>query len=154
MLHIRQNGRVNCRKTYCGILMKSISRDAAMCPGIARQEMKSSLCPECVRVMDGQPRAKTKQEVVDELIDHISGMIKYWENEDRRPDIRGKLEGLAFSILVMLDGGGMSLPSFDMIPNTHPSDKEYHKEHGESWYPSIVINDEVQLHELFARRKK
>ena len=101
-----------------------------------------------------ESRAKTKEEVVEELLDHIHGMITYWEKEDRRPDVRGKLEGLAFSILVALDGGSVDLPPFDLIPETHPDDEEYLKSQGENWYESVVINKNVQLHELFSRKRK
>lgn len=101
-----------------------------------------------------EPRAKTKEEVVEEFLDHIRGMITYWEKEDRRPDVHGKLEGLAFSILVALDGGSMDMPGFDLTPNPHPSDKECLKERGENWYEPIVINDDCQLHERFYRERK
>lgn len=99
-------------------------------------------------------RAKTKQEVVEEFLNHVKGMVNYWENEERRPTSRDKLEGLAFSFLVMLDGGSVGMPAFDLIPSPHPSDKEYHQEQGENWYEPEVINDNVQLHELYSRLGK
>jgi len=156
--HIRQNGRVNCRKTYCGILIKTIPRDAANIPGIVRYEIEqgaapSLWCSECIKAMNIQPREKTKKEVVDELLTQIIGAARYWEHDDRTPDVRGKLEGLAFSILVIIDGGSMELPAFDLTPSPHPDDKKYLKDRGENWYPNTVINDDVQLHELFSARK-
>jgi hypothetical protein len=56
---------------------------------------------------------------------------------------------LAFSILVMIDGGSCGICGFDLIPHFHPDDPEYLKNEGENWYPTCVINDEVQLHEMF-----
>lgn len=101
-----------------------------------------------------EPREKTKDEVVEELLAHIKVMTRYWENVDSQPAVRDKLEGLAFSFLVMIDGGSMGICGFDLTPSFHPDDPEYFKEQGENWYPTCVINDEVQLHEMFHHTPK
>lgn len=53
-----------------------------------------------------------------------------WVNKD------GEVLGLAFSIIVMLDGGNVGMPGFKVIPMPHPSDREYCKQNGENWYPT------------------
>ncbi len=33
-----------------------------------------------------EPREKTKEEVVAELIGHVRNIVRYWEGEERTPD--------------------------------------------------------------------
>jgi hypothetical protein len=49
--------------------------------------------------------------------------------------MRRRLEGLAHSILVALDGNAMALPGFVVAPMPHPSDRDYCIENGENFYP-------------------
>ncbi len=84
-------------------------------------------------------RPYTKDEVRQEFLDHIRGMIRYWDSDvvsgsKTRAD---RLEGLAFSILVMLDGES-SLPGFRVIADPHPDDMQYHIDEGENYYPEGV----------------
>lgn len=59
-------------------------------------------------------------------------------------------EGVAFSILNILDGTTMSLPAFNLTLSPHPDDKEFLQGEGENWYEDgTVINDDVMLHEMF-----
>jgi len=85
-----------------------------------------------------EPREYTPEEVRTMFLDYIRGLVKYWAREDRVPDVKEKLEGLAFSILVTLDGESGGLPCFDVVPCPHESDKEYHRDNGENWFPSGV----------------
>jgi len=80
-------------------------------------------------------------------------LIKYWAHESRRAKAEEKLEGLAYSMLVMIDGGS-SLPAFNLVPCSHPADKEYLKNIGENWYPEDAVNDTVMLHDLFMERRR
>lgn len=85
-----------------------------------------------------EPREYTPEEVRTMFLDHIRNMVRYWAREDRVPDVEEKLEGLAFSILVTLDGGADGLPAFDVVPSPHEADKDYHRDNGENWFPSGV----------------
>ena len=51
---------------------------------------------------------KKKEELLDDFIYCIKEAILYWDEQDR--DSKGKMEGLAFSILCMLDGVSGSFP--------------------------------------------
>lgn len=102
--------------------------------------------------MSNEPREKTKEEVVDEMLDHIHMLVNYWTYETSKQDLKERLEGLAFSILTMLDGCS-GLPAFDLVPHPHPTDKEYHISNGEDWYPETVINDDIMLHDSFFKEK-
>lgn len=74
-------------------------------------------------------REKTEEEVRDEFLRHIRGLVKYWEEIDNRPS-KEKLEGLAFSILAALDGCSVDLPSFIVAPLPTKEDKQYHMKNG------------------------
>lgn len=78
-------------------------------------------------------KEKTKEEVQDEFLSHIAGMVDYWENE-AGSTTRLKLEGLAFSFLTTLDGC-TNLPAFIVAPVPHPDDKQYAIDQNEDWYP-------------------
>lgn len=53
----------------------------------------------------------------DKFFNHISYLIDSWENDSREKTIEGKLEGLAFSILSMLDGSVVDIDPADVIIN-------------------------------------
>lgn len=97
----------------------------------------------------------TKEEILNNFIRAIWDRIDYWESEIRTETSRDKLEGLAFSILSILDGCAMDLPAFIIAPDPHPDDKGFCQEQGENWYPEnhdIEIKgslDKYQLHEAF-----
>jgi hypothetical protein len=101
---------------------------------------------------DNTPREYTAEETRDMLLAHIHRMVDYWHKESRVTDTREKLSGLAFSILVALDGDAASLPGFVVSPAPHPTDKDYHREQGENWFPTGV--DLGVLHEFFHNHGK
>lgn len=106
------------------------------------------------------PREFTPEEMRDQLIDAIWSSIDYWDAEDRQPTARGKLSGLAFSILCLLDGVGCQLEfGCDLVPGVHPGDKVEFISEGKNYYPSPTIPSDIvrlpgYLHEhLYAKRK-
>jgi len=98
-----------------------------------------------------KPREYTREEIRKMFLDHFTGMIAYWEKETRVESVHDKLHGLAFSILTALDGGAADLPGFKVVPCPHPSDKEYHRQHGENWFPEDT-DIGGSLHEEFCQR--
>jgi len=106
-------------------------------------------------IEDRKPRAYTAEEVRDQLIEHIWSHIRYWGSHDGsnvNPD-RPKddcLEGLAHSILVMLDGCAADMPAFKLVVDPHPDDKEFRRGEGEDWFePGTEL--EFMLHEHLYR---
>jgi len=91
-------------------------------------------------------RAYTAKEVEEQFMEQLVGTLYYWLREDRAPTAKEKMEGMLFSILVMIDGGA-GMPAIDLVPNPHPDDKKYHQENGENWYARKAFNH-AQLHEL------
>lgn len=63
-----------------------------------------------------------------------------------------RVSGMAFSLLVILDGGVPGLPGFQVIPEPHPDDREWAIGLGNNYYPQSEPNgNDIAggLHELF-----
>ena len=112
---------------------------------------------------DTKPRAHTVDEMRAMVLDHLREMAHYWATTSLdQPELRAgidakgetlyRLEGLVFSILVMLDGGTMATPAFDLAPRPHPSDEQYHRGNRENWWPPGEVINDCQLHELWSMR--
>lgn len=63
------------------------------------------------------------------------------------------MEGLIFSVIVMLDGGFAGLPAVDLRLAPHETDKEYHTSIGEKYYESGMLINNCQLHDLWFKKK-
>ena len=86
--------------------------------------------------MTDKPRQYTTEEVKTQFIDMVRAHVGYWSDPKVAPerDLRGRLEGLAFSILVTLDGDS-AMPGFIVAPHVHDGDKQDAIDDGENWYP-------------------
>ena len=102
------------------------------------------------------PREYTTDEIRDIFLNHVRGLVQYWEKESRAETSLKKLEGLAFSMLVALDGCAYDCPGFILVPSVHPDDKEYHRSQGENWFPETPddgLPDLGMLHDYFYEKK-
>lgn len=98
--------------------------------------------PKETPMADPTPRAYTENEVREMVQAHIRGLVTYWASEGGsnvsvHETRRARLEGLAFSIMVMLDGGS-ALPGFSVMPNPSPDDQAFNKSRGEHWFPDDI----------------
>lgn len=96
-----------------------------------------------------EPRAFTKEEIREKLLSHFRGIVEYWAKEV--PDdktVEERISGAVFSVLSALDGSSVNLPAFKIIPDPHHTDKDYHIDKGENYYPDDVNIGGV-LHELY-----
>lgn len=99
-----------------------------------------------------EPRAYTVEECRNMFIDHIKGIVRYWEREAKNGNPHA-ISGVAHSILVTIDGGSGYHPALKLLTDPHPNDEQYHKELGENWYPAGAdITHGVQLHDLLHER--
>lgn len=94
-----------------------------------------------------QSREKTVEEMKEELLNHILCLVDYWNNQSGTT--HDKLDGLAFSILSILDGCTI-LPAYSVIPLMAEEDKEYYIENGENYYPEEV-DIAGSLHDTYAQ---
>lgn len=98
----------------------------------------------------------SEEEVTEMVLGHIKVLIEHWEHESRAKTVGEKLEGLAFSILTMIDGS-TNLPRFILAPDPHPDDKEYNIDNEEDYFPenqesNVVCDISGCLHELFYKK--
>lgn len=89
-----------------------------------------------------EPRAYTEDEIRTMLLRHMRSLAKYWATtkldrkfETKEAEMIDRCEGVVHSILTTLDGCSIVLPGFQIIPNPHPDDKQYHLDHGENYFP-------------------
>ena len=101
-----------------------------------------------------KPRELTTDEVRENLLRQVWRLVDYWDKNAPRRDVHGKLSGLAFSILAMLDGADIDIPRFIVAPCPHEADQSYHEQREENWHPyndpgSVKCDVAGSLHELF-----
>lgn len=101
------------------------------------------------------PKEYTPEEVMEKVLTQIWNTIEYWDKLEGKSQ-RERMEGLAFSMLVILDGGCAVLPGFIVAPLPHPTDKDYHIDNGEDYFPenheaaeNIKADIAGALHEYF-----
>ena len=61
--------------------------------------------------------------IKDEFLRQIRMLVEFWENNEKCNTIRERLDGLAFSILYLLDGKSSEVQNF-MISPDNTKDKE------------------------------
>lgn len=103
-------------------------------------------------ILVSESREFTEEEMREQFLIGIHNRIEYWNNQ--RSDTLDKLEGLAFSILSMIDGCSMDSPGYSLIPFSDEVDIEYLRRNGENYYPVDSPDLGGCLHELFYNYKK
>lgn len=78
----------------------------------------------------------TEQETRDIFLDHVRGLIEYWDNI--HTDKTKALEDLAFSIMTLLDGEAIDVPGFRVSPICSKEDKDYYESKGEKYFDENV----------------
>jgi hypothetical protein len=95
-------------------------------------------------------RVYTTEEVREQFLAHVRALVDYWDGVPKETS-KEKLSGLAFSILVLLDGG-TELPHFEVVASPHPDDQAYNEENKDDYYaypPDLENSISGCLHELF-----
>jgi hypothetical protein len=96
-------------------------------------------------------RAYTQKEVQKQFLDAIHSCVDYWEEvtlPKENDTTHHRLDGLAFSILNILDGTSASFPATEIALSPHPDDKQYHIDNQENWYePGMTIHGNEYLHD-------
>lgn len=104
-----------------------------------------------------ESREKTLAEIRADFLDTLRMDVHHWytlhpsRNETGKPDALWRLEGLAFTILSLIDGCAGDMPGFALVPTAHPDDEAYHKAQGDDYYPYFEpegdIREDRMLHE-------
>jgi hypothetical protein len=102
-------------------------------------------CTSAPRHTNGNVRLRFQAYVM-----RIAILLAHWAGGRFDQQSRARLEGLAHSILVALDGYAMTLPAFVVAPALHPLDRSYCIENGENFYPEapeVPCDIAGELHE-------
>lgn len=105
--------------------------------------------------MTDTPRAYTSEELRDKFLQEVRTIANHWARlPDRDPatgtifTAKERCDGVAWSILSLLDGETLDIPGIDLVFQPSEEDKQYHIENGENWVePGTVVSD--WLHEHF-----
>ena len=99
-------------------------------------------------------RAYTAKEMRERFLEQARILAGYWAGlRDKTP--QEVADGVAFSILNVIDGTSAGLPAMDLVLSPHPDDKAYHEAEGENWpEPGQVINAGCLLHELYYQARE
>jgi hypothetical protein len=103
-------------------------------------------------------RAYTAEEARATFLSAVRGAVRYWaslpENDratGEQMTVLSRCDGVAFSILNILDGTSSAMPAIDMLLAPHETDKQFFIDEGENWYePKMLINN-TMLHEQYGR---
>ncbi len=108
--------------------------------------------------MTAKPRAFTSDEVRDQFLDHMRLLVHDCASHPRAT-LKESLEGLMFSVLVMLDGESGGMPPYHVIPCASHIAKQNAIVDGENYYRpfelpegTVDVHDGQMLHELFYKR--
>ncbi len=92
-------------------------------------------------IIVGQP-VKTEEELRIDFIKYIRSMINYWSEVDieceTADEIKNRLEGLAHSILSLIDGEVSNAPGYELIPISSKENNLYYLSEGERQIPENV----------------
>lgn len=93
-------------------------------------------------------RALTPEELRNNVLDHVRLMVEYWASLPGL-DAHSRCDGVAFSILTMIDGSA-DQPPMALVALSSDEYKQHSVEKGENWVEhGTVINDDVMLHEEY-----
>ncbi len=103
-------------------------------------------------------KEKTEDEIRTEFLNRIRAYVTEWDSNPLRTS-KEKLNGLAFSILAMLDGVDPLICGFIVAPSTHEDDKQYNIDNGDDYYPQNHESDVKcdiagGLHDLFYQKEE
>lgn len=151
----------NCRKRWRGDKLKPmLDIEERLDP--VDGTVPAGECPSCgalCYVCDGPrpkgtPRAFTAKEVQKQILAYFRDVAKYRATVNNGDTVEQRCMGVAFDILVFLDGHIGSFPAFDLYPAPHPNDKQHCIDTGRTYYdPKMKVND-VLLHEAFYKGRK
>ena len=91
-------------------------------------------------------RPMTSSEMREAFLDGVRQCVDIWTHSNNASE-RDKLEGLAHSLLVLLDGQSNGIPPFHLIPELCEDHIDEAKEVGNNWWVEDDITEGTMLHD-------
>jgi len=88
------------------------------------------------------PRAMDKEEVMDQVLRRVEGMVDEWERYPHKTT-RERLEGVIYSFLALLDGCDIGIPGFIVAPLPSKEDSDLRGIEGSAWFPDNTEAENV-----------
>lgn len=97
--------------------------------------------------------SKTQEEVKQEFIEAaVRSVVWYWFEQSSATS-KDLCEGVAFSIMSIIDGVSGSFPcSLDLVCRPHEDDKDFNISEVEKWIEDGMVINECMLHEEIIER--
>lgn len=97
----------------------------------------------------GVPRAYTKVEVREQLLDKMREYAHAWATIPEKT-AEERCNGLCFSLMNIFDGTSVGIPAFNLVTRPQPDAKAYDISHGRDHFAAgMAINDDVMLHDMY-----
>lgn len=94
--------------------------------------------------------AYSEEEARDMFLKKIKYITNFWSNYELRSN-KEKCEGVAFSILALIDGCSVDFPAINMFLAPHPDDKQYFIDNDEDYFEEGTLINNCCLHDLLDR---
>lgn len=94
--------------------------------------------------------AYSENEVRDMFLKKIKSITNCWSNYEAKTN-KERCEGVAFSILALIDGCSLDFPAINMLLAPHPDDKKYCIARDEDYFEEGTLINNCCLHDLLDR---
>lgn len=113
-----------------------------------------------MEVENETPRAYTAEEAREKFLEAVRAAVHFWVHAKLNPDperseIQHRCDGVAFSILNVIDGTTGGMPCLDLVLRPHEDDKAYCEGEGENWFEDgqVINDDDDYLHDHYYKKE-
>lgn len=83
------------------------------------------------------------------VVEHLRTLAAYWASMPNLSD-KDRTDGMAFSCLVMIDGGTGAIPRLALTPMLSDEDIEHYQQEDQRYFePGVSINLDCDLHDIY-----
>lgn len=105
-----------------------------------------------VAVRPDEPRAWTSDELCKKFVKQIEIIAREWARYPDKTPLE-RTEGMAHSVLALIDGCTLVFPAINLVPSPHDEDKAFHISEGENFFEKTAFNDSTSLRYLLNKDK-
>jgi hypothetical protein len=101
-------------------------------------------------VLRPMSKAITKEEAREKILACVRTIAQEWSRQGCDP-LR-MCEGVAFSILAMIDGASPGVPAMDLVLRPHPDDRAFCQNQGTDFFQEGMVINDCYLHDLWGSK--